>query len=95
MVAVVVVVVVVVASRSWSWLWVVTVAMWWSRLVTAVVVMVVARCGDDREVAVVRATIGSGAEASRKYRYSRMSQLTPKTDRMSKENKMGTFLSDR
>ena len=35
----------------------------------------------------VRATIGSGVEASRKYKYSRMSQLTPKTDRMSKDNK--------
>ncbi len=33
----------------------------------------------------VRATVGSEAEASRKYKYSRMSQLTPKTDRMSKE----------
>ena len=35
----------------------------------------------------VRATIGSGAEASRKYKYKRKSQLTPKTDRMSKVNK--------
>ena len=33
----------------------------------------------------VRATIGSEAEASQKYKYKRKSQLTPKTDRMSKE----------
>ena len=53
-VLVAVVVIVVVASRLWLWLWVVMVAVWWSRMVTAVVVVVVARCG---EVAVV---VGQG-----------------------------------